>query len=128
MIKQCRLVEPIHCKLGQTAQDAAKTIKESGLRQIYVVDETMKPVGIISISDINGRLVAEGKGPETKVEEIMTKDILVFDDGGSVLKAYNEMKKLNIGNCPVTEHGKFIGILTINEALDVITNPTIELN
>lgn len=126
MVSECKLIEPVFVKVGQTAKDAAKKIDETGLRQIYVCDENDKPVGVISISDINGRIVAEGKDPSTKVEEFMTKEIIVVDDDESTLETYKKMNKKGIGNCPVTKDDKFIGILSINEALACLTNPNVE--
>lgn len=126
MVKECKLIEPIFVEVGQTAQDAAKKIDDTGLRQVYVCDNG-KPVGIISISDINKRVVAEGKDPSTKVEDFMTKDILVIEDETKTLDAYREMNKRGIGNVPVIDEGNFIGILSINEALAAITNPNVEL-
>jgi len=122
MVKECKLIEPVFVNVGQTAQDAAKKIESTGLRQIYVCDNN-KPVGIVSISDINNRIVAAGKDPSTKVEDFMTKDIFVVDDEANTLEVFREMHKKGIGNCPVVDDGKFIGILSINEALSCITNP-----
>ncbi len=80
-----------------------------------------QPVGIISVTDINNRLVAEDKDATvTKAKEIMTKDILIKNIDDSLSGAYIDMIKTNKYSCIILKGGKVEGILDLKEAMNCI--------
>ena len=84
-----------------------------------IVTDNKKPIGIISTTDINNRLVAENKNPmKTKAEEIMTAPILTKDINENLTQAYIEMIKENIFSVPITENEKLKGTLELKEAME----------
>ena len=79
MISKCTLIEPFYCKEDDSVVEVAKKLRGTTIRQIFVVDEKTYPVGLISTTDINNRVVAEGKDPKKmKAKEIMSKTIDIF--------------------------------------------------
>ena len=115
-IKECILIEPYTCEEGDTVIEVSRKLRQTTLRHIFVVDKEMRPVGIISVIDINNRVVAEGKDAKVlKAGDIMTSpvDIVQFtDDVELVTKAMLDKKRsMN----PVVRDNKMVGIITINE-------------
>lgn len=88
---------------------------------LYVVDEEEKLNGVLSLRDL---IVAE---PETKVEEIMLERVVsvpVEMDQEEVAKI---MEKYDFLAIPVIDpRHKLVGIITIDDAMDVIKDETTE--
>ncbi|MFC1801767.1 CBS domain-containing protein, partial [Nanoarchaeota archaeon] len=72
--------------------------------------------------DINNRVVAEGKDPkELKAQDIMSKPIEVFQKDEDITKVYKNMRDNKRIMCAVVdENKKFIGMITIGEALNCL--------
>ena len=117
-IKDCVLIEPFKCSQDESVVDVARRLREITLRHIFVVDENEYPVGIISMMDVNNRVVAEGKNPsEVKAKDIMTASIDVADHEDETEEFSKKMLEKNHVMDPVVEDGKIIGIITINQLL-----------
>ena len=117
-IKDCRLKEVLSCDKYENIVEVAKILREKRQRHMIVTDNK-KPIGIISTTDINNRLVAENKNPmKTKAEEIMTAPILTKDINENLTQAYIEMIKENIFSVPITENEKLKGTLELKEAME----------
>ncbi|MBP7708332.1 CBS domain-containing protein [Candidatus Pacearchaeota archaeon] len=113
-IKQCELLPVITVKLEETAVDVAKKLHDFQERRIFVLNEKKSPAGIISIVDINDRVVARGKDPKkTKAKEIMTYPInLVADVNDSAEEILKKMIQKDNYYVPVTEKGILKGLIT----------------
>ena len=123
MIKDCTLLEALHCEETESVVDVAKQLREHLIRYIYVTDANQKPVGVISITDINNRVVAEGKNPTTlQAKDIMTKPIQTLEETMDEKQAYEQCVKGNVATCPITKQGKLVGMITIHELLRSITH------
>lgn len=117
-IKDCRLKEVLSCDKYENIVEIAKTLREKRQRHMIVTDNKM-PIGIISTTDINNRVVAENKNlMKTKAEEIMTAPILTKDINENLTQAYIEMIKENIFSVPITENQKLKGTLELKEAME----------
>ena len=117
-IKYCKLKEVLSCDKYENIVEVAKILREKRQRHMIVTDNK-KPIGIISTTDINNRLVAENKNPmKTKAEEIMTAPILTKDINENLTQAYIEMIKENIFSVPITENEKLKGTLELKEAME----------
>ncbi len=116
-IKDCVLIEPYTCNEDQSIVEIAKKLRETTLRHIFVVNKEFYPVGIISVIDINNRVVAESKNPEiVKAKDIMSKpDVININaDIHSVLKM---MIEKNRSMNPVVKDNRMVGIITLSELL-----------
>lgn len=123
MIKGCTLIEALHCTEDSSVVSVAKLIREHLVRSLYVVDAEEKPVGVISITDINNRVVAEGKNPEgLKAKDIMSSPVHSFEEDSDEKIAYETCIKENVAMCPVTSNGKLVGMITVHELLRKMTH------
>lgn len=118
-VKDCTLIRPLHCDEGTSVVEAAKILKGNKQRRIIVVDENKHPVGIISTTDINNRIVAESKdASKLKAHEIMTSPIyLTCDINDGLNDVFKKMLHHETYFCPVTKEGKLYGILTYGEMM-----------
>jgi signal-transduction protein with cAMP-binding, CBS, and nucleotidyltransferase domain len=119
-IKSCKLTNPTVCDEDDSVLDVARVLRDKKQRHV-IIRNNGKPVGLVSVTDVNNRVVATGKDPaRTLAKEIMTKDLIIKDFSDNVTQAYLEMIKLNKFSCVITEKGKLKGMLDMKEAMNCL--------
>ncbi|MGK0209001.1 MAG: CBS domain-containing protein [Patescibacteria group bacterium] len=117
-IKDCILIERFVCNENDSIIDIAKKLKIITLNHIFVLDENEYPVGIISITDMNNRVIAEGKNPtELTAKDIMSKVGLIATTEDNVDQITEKAKEKNHMFTPVTQNNKMVGIITAHQLL-----------
>ncbi len=102
---------PTTVEPSTTVQEAARTMKSEDVGSLPLV-EGDRLVGVITDRDIAIRIVAEGKGAETTVGEIASKDVVTVDPQQSLEEAARLMAEHQVRRLPVTEEdGKLVGVL-----------------
>ena len=99
------------CERDTTAQDAARQMRVAGISSLCVVEED-KLIGIVTLRDIAGQIVAEDRPALTPVGDIMTRNPLGLPPeaiGSDVLHA---MLERHIGHIPILRAGKVLGMVT----------------
>lgn len=108
MTREVCVVRPDH-----TIEDAARMMLavDAGLLPVGTEDRL---VGMITDRDIAVRAIAEGKGPETAVSEVMTQEVkycFVDEDTAHVAKNMGEQQ---LRRLPVIDRDKrLVGILSL---------------
>lgn len=119
-VRDCNLRKVIECRDSDSVLSVARKLKRFKNRHIFVV-KSGNPVGIVSTTDINNRLVAMGKdSKKTKASDIMTKKLMVKDPDDDLVPVYLEMLKRKIYSCPVVQKGKLKGVLDMKEVMNRI--------
>ena len=120
-----------------TISDAARTMRDGDFGMLPV-GENDRMIGAISDRDIAIRAIGEGKGPDTKVREIMSAGIHWAYDDDTVEHAAKLMSEHQVRRLPVLDHDKrLVGIVALGdfavdsadikpaaEALSRISEPT----
>ena len=121
-IKECELLPVLSVKLNDNAVTIAKKLHDFQERRIFVLNDKKSPVGIVSIVDINDRLVARGKDPKkTTAKEIMTYPInLIADINDSVNEILKRMIQKDNYYVPVTKNNILKGLITYSNIMKVI--------
>ena len=114
LIKDCEILPVLTVKLEDDCVTVAKKLHDFQERRIFVVNDKKMPVGIISIVDINDRLVARGKNPnKTKAKDIMTYPVnIVVDLNDSADEVLKKMVRKDNYYIPVTDKGVIKGLIT----------------
>jgi CBS domain-containing protein len=110
MTRDVRLVKP-----DQPIREAAKLMGELDIGALPV-EENDRLVGMITDRDIAVRAVAAGKGPDTPVRDVMSKDVkYVFDDEDLEHVAKN-MADIQVRRLPVVNRDKrLVGIISLGD-------------
>ncbi|HEX6978954.1 MAG TPA: CBS domain-containing protein [Alphaproteobacteria bacterium] len=83
---------------------------------ILPVGDNDRMVGMISDRDIAIRAVGQGKGPDTKIREIMTAEVKYCYDDEDVSHVCENMAELQIRRLPVVNREKrLVGIISIGD-------------
>jgi CBS domain-containing protein len=114
MSRDVRVISP-----EMTIRDAARTMCDGDFGMMPV-GENDRMIGAISDRDIAIRAVAEGKGPGTKVREIMSTGVWWAYDDDTVENAAKLMSKHQVRRLPVVDRDKrLVGIVALgNFAVD----------
>ncbi|WNS77048.1 CBS domain-containing protein [Bacillus sp. DTU_2020_1000418_1_SI_GHA_SEK_038] len=102
------------CSLLDNVFEVAVKMKELNVGAIPIVDND-KLVGMITDRDIVLRCVAEKNPPSSKVEKIMSTDIVTVTKDMDVQEAASLMAKHQIRRLPVVEGDKLIGIVSLGD-------------
>ena len=110
MSTDVRLTSP-----AETIRDAARTMKELDAGALPV-GENDRLVGMITDRDIAVRAVAEGKGPDTTVRDVMSREVLYCFEDESLADVAQQMRELQIRRMVVlTRDKRLCGIISLGD-------------
>lgn len=110
MTSDVRMVRP-----DQTIRDAAHLMAELDIGALPVEDKD-RLVGMITDRDIAVRAIAEGRGPDTSVREVMSREIKYCYEDQSVEEVTQNMGELRVRRLPVLSREKrLVGILSLGD-------------
>ena len=99
----------------ETVQDAAKTMAELDAGALPV-GEKDHLIGMITDRDIAIRGIAQGKGPDAKVRDVMTEDVKYCFDDQDLKEVTRNMADIQVRRLPVLNRDKrLVGILSLGD-------------
>ncbi|MBA2549239.1 MAG: CBS domain-containing protein [Burkholderiaceae bacterium] len=99
----------------ETLRDAARAMADLDVGSLPVCDGR-RLIGMITDRDITIRAVAEGKGGETPVTEIMTDDVIWCTDTDSIDEVLQQMADAQIRRIPVVDDDRnLVGIVALGD-------------
>ncbi len=99
----------------QTIQDAARAMAGIDAGALPVADGD-RLIGMITDRDIAIRAIAAGKGPQTKVKEVMTSDVKYCVEDQDVEEVARNMGDIQVRRLPVVNRDKrLVGILSLGD-------------
>jgi CBS domain-containing protein len=110
MTRDVRLLSP-----DQTIREAASLMADVDVGSLPVGDND-RLVGMITDRDIVIRAVAQGKSADTKVSEVMTKEMLYCFDTDEIDDVARNMGKAQVRRLPVVNSDKrLVGIVSLGD-------------
>lgn len=86
--------------------------RDVGIVPVVEANDGHRLIGVITDRDIAVRHVAEGHGPDCRVEEAMSrKDLAVARPDDDVDNVMRQMRDRQVRRIPVVENGRLIGII-----------------
>lgn len=111
-VQEIMTSNPTCCGPDDSVQEAAKLMKDNSVGSIPVVNDAGEPVGIVTDRDICCGVVAQGKGADTRVFDVMSKDVLTAAPDEDVESCCNKMEEKQVRRAVVTDDaGKCCGIV-----------------
>ena len=129
-IQEAMTSNPTTVSPDTTAGEAAQIMKSEDIGSLPIVDGD-KLVGVISDRDLAIRIVAEGRGTDTPIDEIASKDVVTVDPQQSLEEAARLMAQHQVRRLPVVEEdGRVVGILAQADVAqtghDALTGETVQ--
>jgi CBS domain-containing protein len=128
-VQEIMTPDPACCGGTDTIRDAAKIMAENSVGSVPVLNDAGEPVGIVTDRDICCGAVAEGKGSDTPVSEVMSTDVLTTTQDEDVSSCCDKMEERQVRRAVVTdETGKCCGMVAQADiAWDADSRETAEL-
>ena len=99
----------------QTVREAAAIMRQLDAG-VLPVDEKDKLVGMITDRDIAIRGIAEGKGPDTKIRDVMSHEVKYCFEDEDVEHVAENMAELQVRRLPVMNRDKrLVGIVSLGD-------------
>ena len=118
-VQQYMSAAPVWCSPQDDVQTLAMQMRENNIGFIPVLSDPdeRKLLGVVTDRDVSLKVVAAGYDPRfTKVEEIMSRDVLSCNKGDSLRRAFAKMQSGKIRRLPVLDrHGQLIGIVSLDD-------------
>jgi len=110
MTREVRIANP-----GQSIRDVAKIMGEIDAGALPV-GENDRLVGMITDRDIALRAVALGKGPDTPVREVMSKEVKYCYEDDDLEHVAHNMGDIQVRRLPVVNRDKrLVGIVSLGD-------------
>jgi CBS domain-containing protein len=113
-VKQIMTPDPACCTPDNTAREAATLMRDHDCGSIPVVEDTRgnRLVGTVTDRDLAIRGLAEGKGPDTPVRDLMTGDPVTSVPEDDVENVRQVMVQEQVRRVPVVDdNGAIVGIV-----------------
>src|SRR3989442_15752877 len=107
-----------------TVHEAARYLRDKGVRAVGVLDAVGRLVGVVSQSDISDKVAAENKCPAwMRVSEIMSTDLVTVVPDRSLPDCHRLMEHNAIYHRLVVDAGgAYRGMLSVSDLLKVIAS------
>jgi CBS domain-containing protein len=103
------------CNPGHSIRDCAAVMAEIDAGVLPVAEKDLL-VGMITDRDIAIRAVAAGKGPDTPVREVLSKEVLYCFDDQELDHVAKSMGKARVRRVPVlARDDRLVGILSLGD-------------
>jgi CBS domain-containing protein len=129
-MKKCNEVmttNPVCCLPGEMAAKAAEKMKSENVGSIPVIEseQTRKLVGIVTDRDLALKVVAAGlDGKSTKVEAVMTRQVVTVHAQDDVQKALDAMAQHQLRRIPVVDSdNQILGIIAQADVATRVDQP-----
>jgi len=117
---------PVTCSIHTKIQDAAKTMREHKVGSIVIVDEKVKPIGIITDRDFRNKVIAGDVCVDCEIKDIMSAPVIASHSDATASDLQILMIKNNIHHICITEDGtpssKIVGMVSEHDILVIHGN------
>lgn len=104
-----------------TVHEAARYLREKGVRAVGVTGTERRLVGIVSQADISDKVAAENKPPAwMRVAEIMSTNLVTVRRDTPLEEAFRLMEKHNFYHLLIVDEQGYHGIISVRDLLHVM--------
>ena len=105
--------EPQCCRREDTARRAAEVMRDCDCGVVPVIDEARRVIGIVTDRDLAIRGIAAGKGPDTRLADLMTPMPKACSADDDLRDVERKMVELQVRRIPIVDAGgRCLGIIS----------------
>ncbi|KAF5090114.1 Hypoxic response protein 1 [anaerobic digester metagenome] len=121
IVKCCR-EQVVAVSPDTPAVEVARIMGEKNVGSVVVVTGDNRPTGILTDRDLAVRVMAQEKNPgEVRAGDILTRDVITFQDSMGVYEAIQKMTSEGIRRMPIVDDGgRLIGIVTMDDIVRML--------
>ena len=118
-VKDYMSTDVVTIGVDATIHDAIEKMLENNIHGLIVVDNSDKPLGVITTDDILAVVEKGEDGQDSIVREFMSMGIMAVDPEYDLHKTLEIMRRNKMHRLPVMKDRQLIGIITSNDILRV---------
>ncbi len=100
-----------------TLASVALRMKEHHVGTVVIVEDK-RPAGIITDRDLALALGADGVGPQTQVQEVMTRRVLAIPEDATILTATQFIRECGVRRLPIVNKDDcVVGMVSLDDLL-----------
>ncbi|ABD13848.1 hypothetical protein ThrDRAFT_00181 [Frankia casuarinae] len=107
---------PVTVERSTTVRDAAAQMERQGVGALLVM-ENDRLVGIVTDRDIVLRGVARGIPTDSRIDALMTTEVITVPSGVDLERAYEIFRDHAIRRLPVVDGRRLVGLLSVDDLL-----------
>jgi CBS domain-containing protein len=116
-VLECR--EFFYVEVGQTVRQVARRMSDLNVGAILVLDSGALR-GLFSERDLMRRVVAADQNPDsTRVESVMTTDVVAIDESSSTEQAMALMRRYGCRHLPVLRGSRVLGMVSMRDLMNL---------
>jgi len=106
---------------SRSVKEASEIMLEKGIGSIVVTEEG-SPVGIVTKSDLLGRVIVKCRDPrDCRISEIMSSPLISIDKNTPILDAMRELRNRKVRRLLVSEGENIVGIVSEYDMINAVT-------
>lgn len=106
--------DPITCPPDAEIRSAAQLMRDRDTGDVVVVaDDEVR--GIVTDRDITVRAVADGRGPDTPLSDVLSGQVVTVAPDDRVEKVVDLMREHAVRRIPVIAGGRLAGVISIGD-------------
>ncbi len=118
-VKDAMTINSVTTDPSDSVTEVAKMMVDKGIGSVVITEEN-RPQGIICERDLLEKVISSDVKPsEVTAEDIMEKPLITIDPSADMLDAMRLMVKNEIGHLPVVDGADLVGIVTVQDVLEV---------
>lgn len=103
--------DPVTCTPDTPIRAAAERMHASRISSVCICDDAGFR-GIVTVRDMNGRVIVKGTDPDAPLSDIMTAKPLTLGPKALITDVLHMMVERGIGHVPIVDGPKLVGIVT----------------
>jgi len=108
-VGQLRPAAPVRVPPTITAGEAARTMRDKRISSLLIDSD---PPGIVTDRDLRSRVLAEGRGPDTPIQDVATRPVLTISAEATLFQTLVFMLEHHVHHAPLEADGVITGIVT----------------
>lgn len=120
-IEEITVRPPVTATPDTTIAQAAQMMAGEAVGSLIIVDGD-RLVGIVTDRDIVVRALARNLPSDTRVDDVMSMNIVALDAGADVRDAMRAFGHHAVRRLPIVDHGKVTGLLSLDDLIVAMTS------
>ena len=104
--------KPLACAPQTTVAEAARQMRDLHVSSLGITGPDEALLGILTVRDLSNKVLAGEMGFDTPVSAVMTPDPISLPPSALGSDLLHIMLEKRIGHLPITDHGRFVGMIT----------------
>ena len=113
-IEEITMRPPVTARPDTTIHQAAQLMARHAVGSL-IITEGEKPIGIVTDRDLVVRSVARNLPLDTRVDDVMTMNVIALDAGVDVRDATRAFGQHAVRRLPIVHDGKVCGLLSLDD-------------